>query len=567
MILSDISNYSVIIWIAAAITASFGLIVYIGGPNRSSRVFLATVMSMASWTAAVGFFIASAYVDIATSFVKIAYFCGLLVAMSFFYFFLVYPDNRQPKVWAPLSMLAITAAFGYLFFFTDAIVAQAHPVGTLVRWGWSFGPFWWVFYLFFYPLFFGGVVQVFRTIPRLKELRDRRNLRYMIISVLVVITPPTVANIILPQFQIFDWIWLGPILSVGWISVIAYSMARFKQLDIRTFTTEILNVALIIIFFANIFSSFSGGIVGRTITFVVFSVISYYIIRLGARVDDLNRNLKSKVGEQTKEIQGLYEVEKSARVELERLNEAKDQFIMITQHHLRTPLTQIKWSLEALQSEHSADAPLAQEIHETIGSVEQINHILDNFLNISELKVGKDILNLQPASLLPLIAETLNELAPQIEAKELSVTYPAQEGAWPMILIDSGRMKEVLFIILHNAVAYNVASGSISIHPAIDGSMFRVTVSNTGLGIDLAEQKALFTEKFSRTAAAIRVHPLGMGMGLTFARYIMKAHKGTLEITSEGQGKGAQAVIQLPIAQTAVLDYAGARSPQRTVAL
>ncbi len=547
MFLSDISTYSFLVWISAAITASFGLIVYIGGPNRSSRAFLSVVLSLAVWMTLVGAFISSATIETATIFVKFAYLSGLINSASFFYFFLIYPsDDKPPRYILPI-LSAIILVNAYIFIFTDLVINQAYSIEHFVRYGWTTGPLWWLFYAIFYTFFIGGISFVIRVIPRLKEIRQRHNIKYMLISVLVVLTPPTLMNIILPQFGHFEWIWLGPTLGIGWIAILAYSIIRFRQMDIRTFTTEILNVALIIIFFTNIFTDISIGVWGRVLTFLIFLVISYYIIRLGSRVDDLNRNLQSKVEEQTKEIHDLYETEKKSRQELERLNEAKDQFILITQHHLRTPLTQVKWTLETLRSRTSIDETYVRDIDDALGSVGQLNHLMEDFLNISELKAGQKILTIESASFLPIIENILKEWKSEVQMMALNIDLPRSTHLWPDIPIDISRIRELLYIVVQNAVKYNEQGGRIVFEPSQEAESFVLKITNTGIGIDPADLASLFTGVFNRGATAMSANPLGMGMGLTFAQYIAKAHKGSISVTSDGIGKGASVTIRMPL--------------------
>lgn len=548
MILTDITNYTVVIWIAAAITASLGLIVYFGGSTRSSRMFLVTVLTVAAWTATVGAFMVSSTVDIATFFVKMAYFVGTMTAVAFFSFFLVYPEDKKQKpiVWA--AIWSVIVALAYVYFYTDISISHAHAVDYAVRYGWDYGSFPLFFYATAYPFFTGGLYLLWRKIRRIDELRVKRNLQYMGVSLLVFFVPPTVTNVIMPTFGYFQLIWIGPILSLGWVSVITYSIARFRQLDLRTFTSEILNVALIIIFFTNIFNSFSGSVLGRALTFVVFLVISVFIIRLGSKLDDFNRTLQSKVAEQTKEIQGLYEVEKKARLELEHLNEAKDQFILVTQHHLRTPITQIRWSLESFKSQRPDDASFQEDVGNALDTVDHLNHILENFLDIAQLQVGKSVLTLEKASLLPMVAESLQELSHDIHEMKLEISYPKDAKAWPDVLVDKSKVKEVVFVVIQNAVKYNRPGGTITVEPSVSGKTFNLTVTDTGIGISAADKSKLFNGVFTRNATAVKVNPLGMGMGLTFARYILRAHKGSLDIESEGKDKGAKVIVTMPLA-------------------
>jgi len=127
-------------------------------------------------------------------------------------------------------------------------------------------------------------------------------------------------------------------------------------------------ISLVLIFLVLISSFFIEGKVSGLLVVSVFVLVIVYgyffnkstdkIIRANFNerkakeaLEELNKRLEEKVDEQTKEIRRAYEVEKKARKDLERLNKTKDQFIMATQHHLRTPLTSMQGYLDLLLQE------------------------------------------------------------------------------------------------------------------------------------------------------------------------------------------------------------------------
>ncbi len=270
--------------------------------------------------------------------------------------------------------------------------------------------------------------------------------------------------------------------------------------------------------------------------------------KLALQLQDLNLTLNQKVAEQTVELRTAYEAEKHARMELEKLNDAKDQFIMITQHHLRTPLTSVLWGLEsALDGSYGK---LTIKLKTLLGDMQvsgkRLMKIVDDFLNITAIKVGTNILNLSAQSLKPSIEDILLELKPAIAEKKISVRFPAEDSAWPPIRIDHDKVRESLFIVIENAVKYNHPGGSVDIATSIAHDALEITVTNTGIGITGEEAQKIGSSLFYRGQDARQNNPIGMGIGLSVVKAIIRAHHGTFSIESAGKGSGAKVTIRLP---------------------
>ena len=264
---------------------------------------------------------------------------------------------------------------------------------------------------------------------------------------------------------------------------------------------------------------------------------------------NLNLHLSEKVAEQTVEIRKSYDLERKARRELEKLNETKDQFIMITQHHLRTPVTSIRWGVEEILKGNYGVLPakIRASLEDTNKAVGRLMRIVDDFLSITALKVGSQILTISPASIFHLLEDILNELHIDIESRQIDISYPEDPSNWPEIPIDAPKIRETVLIIIENAIRYNIQGGTIKIGTHIHDGMFEMTVDNTGIGITPEEHEKLFTSLFYRGESARSAHPIGMGVGLSVSRAIIRAHHGELTIESEGRGRGAKATMALPL--------------------
>jgi len=270
---------------------------------------------------------------------------------------------------------------------------------------------------------------------------------------------------------------------------------------------------------------------------------------MAGKLSYMNQTLEARVAEQIREAERAYEAERLARTELERLNDAKDQFIMITQHNLRTPIWNIRTALEdSLDGSHGAvGRRLRPVLASALASSERLMTIVDDFLDITTLKDGSSILDLAPRSLLPALESVLSDIRPDIERMGVSVSYPRCDSDWPPVIIDLSKMRECLFIVLENAVRYNRSGGTVALRTELDGSTFRLVIENTGIGISPEEHMKIGTSLFYRGREARERNPIGMGIGLSVVKAIIRAHHGSFAIASDGVGCGARATIELPL--------------------
>jgi signal transduction histidine kinase len=374
----------------------------------------------------------------------------------------------------------------------------------------------------------------------------------------------------------YEYVWAGPLMAFVVVYVILYAAYKHHLLNIEAITAEILAGSLwIFIVLRTLLSIKSQGVFADIGLLILSSIIGLFLIRsikreVSARkkssslardlekandlLTSLNSTLSEKVAEQTAEVRKAFELEKHARRELEKLNETKDQFIMITQHHLRTPVTSIRWELEAmLGGTYGAFSPEQRAaLQDTNTAVGRLTRIVDDFLNITALKVGSQILNIETGNLKPLVEDVLAELKIDIEKMHLTVNCGKSGGkgasdgtnstgkanVWPDLQIDASKMREVLLIILENAVKYNVDHGSIDVTTDSKDDYFEMIVKNTGFGLTSEDKEKLFNRLFYRGTEAQKANPIGMGIGLSVARAIVRAHKGLLEICSRDDSKG-----------------------------
>ena len=275
--------------------------------------------------------------------------------------------------------------------------------------------------------------------------------------------------------------------------------------------------------------------------------------KLYAQVQDLSQNLQKKVDEQTMKIKKAYDVEKQAHTELQRLDEAKTQFIMATQHHLRTPLTTMIGYLDLMfggtygKISIRLDGTLKKFQVSTSRLIKVVNELLD----ISQFQLGKEVVALQTGTKIePILKEIIEELGPETDTKKIYLKLIKPKRGLPLIRADSEKLKVAITNVIDNGIKYTSQGGvTISLKVVKLGAKrkLQITVEDTGMGVAKKELKTLFSRTFERGEQAKQVYTTGRGIGLYITYQIIKAHNGKIWAESEGKDKGTSFYIELPV--------------------
>jgi signal transduction histidine kinase len=245
-------------------------------------------------------------------------------------------------------------------------------------------------------------------------------------------------------------------------------------------------------------------------------------------------------------IRGVFR-EIRRREEVEKISQAKSEFISITSHQLRTPLSAIKGYLSmVLEGTYGGISERVRKVLENVyQSNERLIKLVNAFLDVSRIELGREELKLERVSIEDLISETISEIEIEAKKKNLYLKFERPKIALPKILIDRGRIKEVLMNILDNAIKYT-QKGGIDIKLQIVNGRLQIVVADTGEGLTKEEISRLF-ESFSRGTAGAKFWTEGVGLGLYVSRKFVELHGGKIWAESEGKGKGSTFYIELPM--------------------
>ncbi len=270
--------------------------------------------------------------------------------------------------------------------------------------------------------------------------------------------------------------------------------------------------------------------------------------RLYKEVQDFNKTLKQKVDEQTKDIQQAYDVEKQAHEELKKLDQNKTEFMLVTQHHLRTPLSVNRGFLDLLNQGQFGKIPAKMQkvISELIESTQKEINVVNELLDVSSYQLGKQMIHLEPDTDMPaLMDETLKDLIVEAENKGLYLKFEKQ-GVIPKIPCDRTKMKLALTNVIDDCVKYT-KQGGIVVTLKTQNDKLLIVIKDTGMGMTKDQIPNLFNQTFHRSEEAQKIFAVGKGLGLFLSGKIIDGHHGKIWVESEGEGKGSTFYIELPI--------------------
>ncbi len=253
----------------------------------------------------------------------------------------------------------------------------------------------------------------------------------------------------------------------------------------------------------------------------------------------------------------IYFITSSISKLVTRTDKAKNEFVSLASHQLRTPLTAVSWSSEHLLK--NADEPLSANQRELVSQIHESNHRMINLVNtlLSLSTIDLGMIQMKPTStdVRTLIMDVHKEVRAQCEPKGVTLTeeFDADDH---VIWADPEMFRMVIQNIITNAVVYTPKGGSVTVvTKSLDSWKFMngrripsgsllISVKDTGCGIPKREQAKIFSKLF-RAGNAQKTHTDGTGLGLYIAKAVVDAMDGFIWFTSE-ENKGTTFYVAVP---------------------
>jgi signal transduction histidine kinase len=362
LFIAGLNPYSLTNWVIALTLLLFSVRTYQQGTTEESRRYLIILACAGLWAALTGFVYfagTDAQLNLA---VRASSFVGNLMAVSFFVYTILGssdPSSRK-KIWGVVT--AIELALFYAYFWTDSIVSKTTLAsGSVLNRTWELGSLNVVARANFFVFLGLGFWYLYKNHIEKKDQHSRITTKIFFTSLLGMI--PIIVVTALSYAGYTQTYWLGPLAAISWIATSFYAITKHEFSLYKVIFAELGIFALIFLFFGNVFSpiDITSGVLSKIFIFVTFTGVGFFFIRniikseeqkdelsrLSVTLSDLNKNLKAKVIDRTREVEeskthietvlenltnGLLEY--NAHGALVRINKAAEKMLNIRRENL-----------------------------------------------------------------------------------------------------------------------------------------------------------------------------------------------------------------------------------------
>lgn len=312
------------------------------------------------------------------------------------------------------------------------------------------------------------------------------------------------------------------------LGYLTYMIVRFRIFNIKLIATQALVWAtglLVGAQFLFIETALSRILNGATLVFVV--IFGYLLIK----------TVKKEVM-QREQLQILSEQLFDANEKLKGLDKLKTEFLSLASHQLRSPLTAMKgYSSMLIEGDFGEINPKAKDAVERIfQSTMNLTKIVEDFLNVSKIEGGGMKYEMAPFSLAEIARDMSKDLSITAGQKGLKLNFESDSDTDCTVNGDKEKIRQVVLNFIDNSIKYT-KEGTVNVSVKKAGNKVVFSVKDTGMGMT-PEIKATLFQKFARGDGA-RMNTGGSGLGLYLAKEIIEAHKGIVDVTSEGPSKGS----------------------------
>jgi diguanylate cyclase len=243
----------------------------------------------------------------------------------------------------------------------------------------------------------------------------------------------------------------------------------------------------------------------------------------------------------------------------ETARQHQTELLAIVAHELRNPLNPIRTAAALMPRVTPQELPRLQAIIER--QVLRVTRLASDLLDVSRAGTGKLRLQFQRMDLVEVLNEAIDTCRPAMDLRlqRLSVQLPASPVEFAG---DAARLVQVFTNLLDNASKYTPDGGEIALSGVVTAETAVITVTDTGIGMT-PQAKAQVFDPFVQEPRAVSFNGLGLGLGLTVVRELVRSHRGDVIASSAGAGRGSRFVVTLPLVVSLVRQHTDGDSSSR----
>lgn len=265
------------------------------------------------------------------------------------------------------------------------------------------------------------------------------------------------------------------------------------------------------------------------------------MIRIARQITGENMSLRLSLPDTKDETRQLAE---TFNAMLDKINQAfltQRQFIQDISHELRTPLTAVKGEMEVALKRERTPEEYQGLLYSNLEEIDRINGILQNLLALARLEHAEMALDKEPVDIVRLLQDVIGDIGILADQKEITITFTGETAL--IVEVDAEKIRRVFFNLIENALKYTPEKGQIELAIAADDTTCTVRVRDSGIGIAPEDIPFIF-DRFYRADKSRSTD--GYGLGLSIAKAIIQAHRGTIACHSV-LGEGTIFTTVLPL--------------------
>jgi signal transduction histidine kinase len=273
---------------------------------------------------------------------------------------------------------------------------------------------------------------------------------------------------------------------------------------------------------------------------------SDYLVKGQISPAALERSVRYAIQQRLLENERINHIrEQEARVQAEAANRAKDDFLAVLSHELRTPLNAMLGWARLLRTNKDNDDIFVRAVDAIERSALMQTKFVDDLLDVTRIVNGQLSLARADVDLGPLVEGSVDAIKPTADAKSIEIRSDIDQGIG-IVSGDPERIQQIVNNLLSNAIKFTPEGGSVSVSLVKENGNARLVVTDTGVGISKEFLPQVF-DRYKQAHNATTNRKGGLGLGLAIVRHLVEKHAGTVDVDSDGEGKGATFTVHLPL--------------------